>query len=235
MTVELRTPTHDPRDVYGDRTGGWGSTRTSVVRPAGNPQQVAVTEVNRPEFYNQANDHQPSRVDPRYGLLHTQPAILRPDAMWSHRWPDEGPYRGMTPQPFAWEKGQMNGIAEVTQAQRDRYRALSERARTVDAVLREFRRAATTDAQVGQLALIGGQLERVQTDLILADDLTDEELSMALEEMDFELDQLEERLQAYEAAQGGASSASAGGLGTGALIAGGAVLLGALWWISRER
>lgn len=231
MTVELRTPYHDPREPRGDRTGGWGSTRTSVVRPVGNPQQVAVTEVNKPEFYNQANDMQPSRVDPRYGLLHTEPAILKPDRMWAFRWPNVGPYRGMTPQPFAWEKRQMDGLGEVTQEQRDQYRRLMDRANELEQAIREFRAMATTTAQIGELALIEGQFDSAKQTLTMADEMEDQELAMAMTEVDIELEQVAERLQAYE--MGGREQTQAGVMRPLLLVGSAAVVIAALWWISR--
>lgn len=218
--LETRMAYHDPRHDT--------STRASVVRPPGNPQQVVVTEVNAPEFYNQGNDMQPSRVDPRYGLLNTQPAILRPDPMWAHRWPDMGPNRGMTPQPFAWEQKQMDGLGAVTQAQRDRYQELYERAQRLSGVIAGLRRVATTSEEVDHIAMIDGQLDRAQTILVEADEMEDLEVSMAMDDAQLELVQVEERLAAYDARVEEGEGAS-----TVALLLGGAAVLAVLYFATR--
>lgn len=201
--LERRMAYHDPRSPHGDDTGGAGSVRSSVVRPVGtNPQQVVVQPVDVREFYNQANDMQPSRVDPRYGLLNTQPAILRPDPMWAHRWPDMGPYRGMTAQPFAWESKQMDGLGEVTQEQRTRYQALRDRVRSLTRIIGELRAAAPDTDTLGRIGLIEGQLDRARSTLEMSGEAQDDELEMAMDDVGFELDQVEERLQALDSANG---------------------------------
>lgn len=212
-----RRPFFDPRHDT--------STRTSVVRPVSNPQQVAVTEVDAPEFYNQGNDGQPSLVDPRWGLMHTQPAILRPDPMWAHRWPDVGPYRGMTPKPFSWDSAQIDGFG-VTQGQRDRAQAILGRIGDLSEAIAQARAAASSEAALGRLSLIEGQLDRAHAMLLEGDDLQDEAADMMLDDVDFELDQVEERLEAYGVAPGRSSE---GGMGVWPWVLGGAALA-ALWW-----
>jgi hypothetical protein len=205
------------------------STQASVVRRVGNPQQVAVTEVNRAEFYNQANDSQPSRVDPRYGILHTEPAILRPDPMWAHRWPDTGPYRGATAAPFAWEQRQMDGFGEITTAQRDRYGALLERGARLTRTIRELQDAAGDPDRFTSLSSLEGQLERALADLIAADEEEGRTLSAAMDDVTLELDQVEAVLQVMDAGTPIVDDASFSwttvGVGVG--------VVAALWWLMR--
>ncbi len=186
------------RMAYSDPSNE-NSTQASVARRVGNPQQVVVTEVNRPEFYNQANDSQPSRVDPRYGILHTEPAILRPDPMWAHRWPDTGPYRGATAAPFAWEQRQMDGFGEITTAQRDRYGALLERGAGLTRTIRELQDAAGDPDRFTTLSLIEGDLERALSDLIAADEEEGQTLTSVMDDITLALQHVQEQLQTLDA------------------------------------
>ena len=221
--LDLRSAYWDPRFDT--------STRTSVVRPVGNPQQVYVQSVDAKEFYNQANDMQPSRVSPLPGLLHTRPAVLRPDPIWAHRWPDIGPYRGMTAAPFAWEKAQMDGLGAVTQAQRDRYLQLMGRSQQLSAALVELRSAAATADMVGRLSMIEGQLEGAHSTLTQANQMDEVELDMAMDEVELELGQVEERIDALGSA---GATREAQGMKTGMVVAG-ALVVGALFWLGTRR
>ena len=205
--------------MYEMKPGYWDpshdtSTRTSVVKPVGNPQQVYVQPTDSRAFYNQF------RVDPRWGLDHVAPAVLRPDPMWSHRWPDIGPYRGMTPEPFAWEKKQDDGLGSLTQSQRDRYQALNERIASLWNAFRETRNAATSTQSVGRIALIEGQLESAQRIMLESAESDGQALDMAMDDVDFELDQVEERLMAAREQDNGSEGSQ-----LARTIGGGAVLL----------
>lgn len=217
MTLERRMAYWDPR--Y-DAT----SMATSVVRPAGNPQQVVVTEVDSSAFYNQ------DRVDPRPALRNTTEPFLRPSPMYAHRWPDVGPYRGMTPQPFFWEQSQKDGLADITSGQRTRMQELVNRGDQLQRMLDEMR-GATEDTQVyARLSIIQGQLDEARRAYSDALNLDDVELDMALDDMSFTLDQVVERLQALEGSRGDRAAwkgwvAPAIGVGLAA---------GFLWWASKR-
>lgn len=214
-----RTPYFDP-DVD-------SSTQTSVVRPPSNPQQAAVTIVDAPAFYNQ------NMVTPLPGLRNTRPAILRPDRMYDHRWPNVGPYRGMTPQPFSWERAQMNGLGDVTQEQRNQHAALIVRASDLANQLGGLRQAARTEAQVGQIALIEGNLEQANALLREASNLPDVEFAMALDDAAFELDQVQERINALGS---GSSSSTSSGSKTWVWIGGGLLAAGAFaYWMKKRQ
>jgi hypothetical protein len=217
--LELRMAYHDPRDD--------SSTRSSVVKPVGNPQQVVVQSVDVKEFYNQSSDFQPSRVTPIPGLKNTMPAILKPDPMWAHRWPDMGPYKGMTPQPFAWEKHQMDGLEAITTGQRDRYRAAVERLNELERSLASMRRSAGDEAAIGRVAMLQSQAARIRTILEEASGMEDEFLDMAVDDATSELDQLEERI-------GRAGGSAPTDYTTVAWVAGAvAVGIGLWWWSNR--
>ena len=229
-----RTPYHDPRYPRGDDNGGAGSTRTSVVLPVGNPQQVVVQPVDVREFYNSANDLQPSRVSPLPGLRNTQPAVLKPDPMWAHRWPDVGPYRGMTPQPFSWERASMDGFGEVTSSQRERLGRVTAELRRLATVIGNLRTFAPTDAMATQVGRLQAHADRIDEIFVSAGTQQDEMFDMALDDAESEIAQLGERVDSLSESSGAGSSGSGSGMSTTTMLIGGAAVAGLAFLIWRS-
>lgn len=226
----FRASWHDTREHEWDDNGGAGSTHASVAHQVGNPQQVYVQSVDVKEFYNQANDMQPSRVSPLPGLRNTQPAVLKPDYMWAYRWPDAGPYKGMTAKPFSWERASMDGFNEVTSGQRERVAALTSSLRELNEAIASMRRDTSDDESLLHISLLQNSAADITGLMRSVDTLQDTELDMLLDDVAFELEQLQERVEVLAIAIPGTAAVK-----TGLWILGGVALAGAAFLIWRNR
>ena len=128
----------------------------------------------------------------------------------------------------------MDGFNEVTSGQRERVAELTSRLRAVSEAIATMRRDTSNDEALLQISLLQNSVSDVVELMGSADTIEDIELDMLLDDVAFELDQLQERVERL----GGSMPSGGGGTGgtSGLWIIGGAIVaVGAfLFWQSRQ-